>query len=612
MLRALPTPLPEPNDRPFGLRGDFQRDAVLGECAATEGRTLRRLARGTLCLDVTDPREPGARVAVFEILHRLRRAVVVAGRAAGKTTLTRILAAHTARGNAEPDVHWPIMVTVSLLEGARLDLAELGRLNPALGEDGVRHVLSEGRAAIFIDSLDEAASPDSLKESIAALAEAYPACRFLVTTRPLPARVAGVPASAIRGFTSVRFAPAKLPVTPAYELSIRRTPSARASLVGAEVERRLAAWESGEILGAMTPEERLSVAAGIGLAFHSRRALEHPIEGLAAALPDWLPLGWSAAKNRITMLDPVVADYVPAPDLSPMIEEMRAAGGLLVERRPGVLAFADVAFQEYLAAIASMENDSLLEELFWERADPWWQPVLVFASALPEHLAKAQKPVDLVRMLLEEDTAAASTTTFLAAQIAEAVPDLPKDLLRTIDRRLRASLPPRSSVQVWHFVDDIGEIAGPALVKSLEGADANERACVATALGRIHHPPALRALADLVDDEERTTEPLVCWAWSADVVVQRGPVAFFAFAALFNLALSNPAASAVFDEVLPKVPLECFETFFEVVASKLVSDDYWGKTPEPERDPDRVAELLESLRAAMQRRPKNTPARPRG
>lgn len=602
------TPPVEPNE---GLRTHSQRDAVLSECDATEARSLRRVARGTLCLDVTDPSNPGGRIGPFEILDRLGRALVVGGRGAGKTTLTRVVAAATARSGLDPAARCPIMVTASLLAGPRIDRSELGRLNPALGEEGVRRALDEGQAAVFVDSLDEAVSPEVAKESIAALAEAHPACAFLVTTRPLPARVPGVPASAIRGFTSVRFAPARLPITPAYELSGRRTPSARAALVGAEIDRRLAEWAKGDVLGRMTPDERLAIAAGIGLGLHVHRALELPIARLAASLPSWLPLGFSAAKNRVTLLDPVVADYTPAPDVAPMVEEMRALSGLLVEKRPGVIAFADIAFQEYLAAIASMGSESLLEELFWSRADPWWQPVLVFASALPERLAKVKRPVDLVRMVLEEDTASTSTTTFLAAQIADAAPELPPDLRRTIDRRLRASVPPRSSVQVWHLVDDVGEIAGPALVKAIDAAGPNERACIATALGRIHHPPALRALADLAIDEELTSEPLVCWAWNADVVVQRGPVAFFAFAALFNLALSNPAAGPVFEESLARVPLDCFETFFRVVAGKLVNDDYWGKPPEPERDPDRVAEMLESIRAAMERRSKTSP-RPRG
>ena len=119
-----------------------------------------------------------------------------------------------------------------------------------------------------------------------------------------------------------------------------------------------------------------------------------------------------------------------------------------------------------------------------------------------------------------------------------------------------------------------------------------------------------RALARLAEDESRTTDSMLCWAWNIDVTVQGGPVAFFAFLAIFNLAISNPAAGAVFEEVLPRVPLDVFDHFFHLLASKLANDEYWGRETPPERDMDRISDMLESMEKARARRKRELEKRP--
>lgn len=605
----------EVHARPPDEREQCQRSAVISECDPIEARSMRRVARGTLCLDVAVPGRPGVRIGPFELLEQLPRVLVVAGRGAGKTTLIHLVAAHAARVYLNPQARLPLMAPVALLDGSKLDVAQLARLNPAVGVEGVRRSLAEGRAAVFIDSLDEAESPEELKDSLAALAAAHPTCAFLATTRPLRARVAGQPASAIRGFSSVRFAPPALPVAPPYELEARRVPASRTGLVGAEVDRHLERWKEGPALGAMTEAERLAVAAAIALLFHSDRAIECSVEGLAYALPRWIPVAWSGPRKRFAWLSSVVIDYMPRADLTPLVDDLRACSGLLVENRPGVLAFGDIAFQEYLTAVANVAKPCASEmwsiaETLERRADPWWQPVLVCLAGLRPRFPESLPAEQLARLLFEEEAAADSPTTFLLSSIAAVVPDLPEDLQRKIERRRRASVPPRSSIQVCHFVDNIGDVAGPALVNALDSAAPNERAYIATTLGRIHHAPALRALARLAEDESRTTDSMLCWAWNIDVTVQGGPVAFFAFLAIFNLAISNPAAGAVFEEVLPRVPLDVFDHFFHLLASKLANDEYWGRETPPERDMDRISDMLESMEKARARRKRELEKRP--
>ena len=62
-----------------------------------------------------------------------------------------------------------------------------------------------------------------------------------------------------------------------------------------------------------------------------------------------------------------------------LLEHVRYRTGLLLERRPGVFAFAHLTFQEYLAARAIHEGNQLgisIEQLIGERGDPRWQEVI--------------------------------------------------------------------------------------------------------------------------------------------------------------------------------------------------------------------------------------------
>src|SRR5690242_13904200 len=98
----------------------------------------------------------------------------------------------------------------------------------------------------------------------------------------------------------------------------------------------------------------------------------------------------------------------------------------------------------------------------------------------------------LIRMLLEASKAADSPTTFLAASCAEVTSFVPDAIRVQVEHRLRSAAPPRSNIQIAHFVDDIGEIAAPALLGALAAATADERAFIVTALGRMDDPPIVR------------------------------------------------------------------------------------------------------------------------
>ncbi|WNG20256.1 HEAT repeat domain-containing protein [Cystobacter fuscus] len=70
------------------------------------------------------------------------------------------------------------------------------------------------------------------------------------------------------------------------------------------------------------------------------------------------------------------------------LELIEERAGLLVEREPGVFAFAHLTFQEYLAARAIADQDNYIEYSLAHLHDPWWREVLLLEVA---HLTSNQR-----------------------------------------------------------------------------------------------------------------------------------------------------------------------------------------------------------------------------
>jgi hypothetical protein len=122
-----------------------------------------------------------------------------------------------------------------------------------------------------------------------------------------------------------------------------------------------------------------------------------------------------------------------------LLEHIRYRTGLLLERRPGIFAFAHLTFQEYLAARAVHEGNLLgigVEELARDHADARWNEVIALYCAL----APAPSARDLIeRLIAEPDTerlAGVLTEAYLATR-PEVVRD-PNLRQRVLERVARA------------------------------------------------------------------------------------------------------------------------------------------------------------------------------
>ena len=94
----------------------------------------------------------------------------------------------------------------------------------------------------------------------------------------------------------------------------------------------------------------------------------------------------------------------PAGRADRLFEHIRQRTGLLVERRPEILAFAHLTFQEYLAAAAVLEGNLRgvrAEQLAEEHTDTRWSEVIaLYCGLAPEALGREM----IARLLDQPDT----------------------------------------------------------------------------------------------------------------------------------------------------------------------------------------------------------------
>src|SRR6185369_3488297 len=114
-----------------------------------------------------------------------------------------------------------------------------------------------------------------------------------------------------------------------------------------------------------------------------------------------------------------------------LLEHVRYRSGLLLERRPGVFAFAHLTFQEYLAARAIHEGNHLgldSQRLVSEHADARWKEVI----ALYCGLAPSSSATAVIRGLVNQ-----SNSDVLSSVLAEAYLSCGAEVQKDSDLRMR-------------------------------------------------------------------------------------------------------------------------------------------------------------------------------
>ncbi|AGP41666.1 NACHT domain-containing protein [Sorangium cellulosum] len=642
-----------PND-PTGVLSSPERDhvdSVWSEHGQIDVRVLIRNEQRPMDMEVLPRRvDAPSRCTVPELLARHERVLVVGGRGSGKTALIARLAARAAADHRQGTrTLVPFVVLVSLLDDPCLDERAIARLSPIGGVVLLRRALEERRALVLVDGLDEAGSgARRLSESVEAFAAAHPGNPMVVTTRPRREGIPGYARVELRGFVTATLVPQPgTRVVAAHRFLARRDPGRRTSLIASAVDallERYAAEElrPGAILKSLDLRDRRLLFGSIAWLMHSDRLVELPVESLAELLR-WRLDGarWVEGPRLVLCRADEEVDLCRAdeeddeedmeedededgdgePQGGPLergaagdgrelgelaqdidgtvervIEEIRGHQGLLIERRPGSFSFADLSYQAYLNAVDHVRIGAL-DALVEARSDPWSHETIVHAAGIPEVDAAA-----FIRALLEADRGEAPVATLLASRCAEVAGGrLPPQLRRTIARRLSAVVPPRSPFDVAYLIDDVGEIAGPALIQALGSASPSERAYTAIALGGLRHRPAYGVLVRMAADDSPVNEPIVCWLWEEEQLVRDQVIGCFALLALFDVALAVPTASTLFLQAIERAPRGALDGVYTLIDDQ--HEERIGRASEdgPIRDVEAVDVLLAKMRKVLDR-----------
>lgn len=529
---------------PGELRSTKPRRAA-GKRPKGRGTTVKAKVASTMLRALERPR-----VLATDALMKYPRLLIVGEPGSGKSTLLAYLATRAARGELEISTPGsepapiPFLVPVRALQDAEASpegIAHAAGTEPWF----VGAALQRGRALLLVDGLDEARAHVAGKvlPALTATLNAYPGTSVIVTTRP--AAAPGEDETTPRSFARARLLPMtrdevgvfidrwclaaelslnkprgqaeidaraaaddlkervrasraieKLAQTPllcsvicvVHRFLGQRIPERRVALYEAITNVLLYEWDrakfaEGAAIGKLDAHAKRALLARLALSMHWARVAELPVEEVVKRLAAHLPDLGRAEEEAASI-----------------VAEIRDRNGVLVERAPGSFAFSHLTFQEYLAAM-ELVNARAYGELLRTYRDSWWHEVIILSAGFPG--AHADR---IIRGLLDKDGDAVAEGTMLAAQCAETAIEVRQPLRKEIEKRVARLVPPASHTE-FRTLANLGGVAGPVLLRSLDKASTEGKASIIMVLAYIRYEPATRTILKFLKDPSRTNHP---------------------------------------------------------------------------------------------------------
>ncbi|CAL9359333.1 hypothetical protein SUDANB121_00642 [Nocardiopsis dassonvillei] len=450
----------------------------------------------------------------------------------GKTTLLRWIGVRASRGDFPEEMDsWnglvPFLVPLRQYVGRDLPepadfVAHTGRHLADRAPDGwVGRVLAQGRGVVLVDGVDEL-PPDrreSARRWLRELVADFPDSRYVVTTRPGAAAGSWLDGE---GFVGAELQPLGEQDVRAFVHHWHE--AVRSETVDAGERERLTRYE-GELGRKLTgqrhllalaatpllcallcalyrdrhtalPRDRMEVyEAALSMLLKDRdlqRGIDHGVDLsrsemvlLLQELAKWLvingasdaPVDTARRRTGRALATMHRVEYPP----ERVFDHLLVRSGLLQTPAVDRVSFLHRTFEEYLAAKALVEDDSL-PLLVRNAHDDQWHETVVMAAG---HAAPAQRE-ELVRGLLtrsDRERRNRDRLLLVAFACLETSPRLSEELREEIHTRVRGLLPPRNATHV-RALSLVGEAALP-LLAAAPPANAREARWTIEAAGAI-------------------------------------------------------------------------------------------------------------------------------
>ncbi|MBQ0827275.1 NACHT domain-containing protein [Streptomyces tagetis] len=493
-----------------------------------------------------DPARPGEgppararRLPADRTLDQEPRVLLRGDAGSGKTTLAQWLAVTAAREGTRIPYVLPLrtLIRTGPLPAPAAFLSAAGcPLTPP--EGWAERVLTEGRALVLVDGLDEipAADRHATRHWLRGLLHAYPGNRWLLTTRPTAVRADWL---ATEGFWELSLAPMghaevatfvhrwhEAARAPEYEqrlLDSLRTKRDLARLVTNPLMCGLVCALHRERRGYLpTGRKELYDAAlamlltrrdrerGLGTGDGPDLGEEAQLELLqrlayALVLSGRSEMGLETAERIVERALPTLAPagFCDAPTV---LRSLLLRSGVLRHPAEDTLDFVHRTFQDYLAARHAVEEGHL-DVLTSRAGDTQWEDVIRMAVA---H-ARPRERVALLRGLPAEGS---PRLTLLALACLEHATALDPAVRAEVERRAAGLIPPRTTEAARELA-----AAGPLVLELLpgpEGLTAEEARCVtvtASVLGQEEPDGALAVLRRFRDHPDLGVRRQLAGTW---------------------------------------------------------------------------------------------------